>query len=213
MTFLLFLLPDGTITGDISGTNGIYQNLLPHDAIGQVKGSAHAPSPRYQVLPKPVHGADGGAFDGAFGGSFGRPFGDHDTECVAEYCEWAAPMATDHVTGQKVEPKVFFANERTFIKWLEMAVTLSSIAIAILAFSSSSSQSQYYAMMLLPISLLFIAYALWTFLWRSERIRTRDVNRWDDPAGPVILTLILISALTVQFFLKLSEIMNARENA
>lgn len=33
----------------------------------------------------------------------------------------------------KVEPKVFFANERTFLAWLNMAVTLSSIAIAILA--------------------------------------------------------------------------------
>lgn len=33
----------------------------------------------------------------------------------------------------KVEPKVFFANERTFLAWLNMAVTLSSISIAILA--------------------------------------------------------------------------------
>ena len=33
----------------------------------------------------------------------------------------------------KVEPKVFFANERTFLAWLNMAVTLASIAVAILA--------------------------------------------------------------------------------
>ena len=33
----------------------------------------------------------------------------------------------------KVEPKVFFANERTFLAWLNMSVTLSSIAVAILA--------------------------------------------------------------------------------
>lgn len=33
----------------------------------------------------------------------------------------------------KVEPKVFFANERTFLAWLHMAVTLASISIAIVA--------------------------------------------------------------------------------
>lgn len=33
----------------------------------------------------------------------------------------------------KVEPKVFFANERTFLAWLQMAVTLASISVAIIA--------------------------------------------------------------------------------
>jgi hypothetical protein len=33
----------------------------------------------------------------------------------------------------KIEPKVFFANERTFLAWLHMAVTLASISIAIIA--------------------------------------------------------------------------------
>ena len=36
----------------------------------------------------------------------------------------------------QMEPKVFFANERTFISWLSMAVNLSSISIGVLAFSS-----------------------------------------------------------------------------
>jgi hypothetical protein len=33
----------------------------------------------------------------------------------------------------KVEPKVFFANERTFLSWLHMSVTLASISVAIVA--------------------------------------------------------------------------------
>jgi hypothetical protein len=33
----------------------------------------------------------------------------------------------------QVEPKVFFANERTFLAWLNMSVTLASISVAILA--------------------------------------------------------------------------------
>ncbi len=33
----------------------------------------------------------------------------------------------------KVEPKVFFANERTFLAWLHMSLTLASIAVGILS--------------------------------------------------------------------------------
>lgn len=33
----------------------------------------------------------------------------------------------------KVEPKVFFANERTFLSWLHMSLTLASISVAIVA--------------------------------------------------------------------------------
>jgi uncharacterized membrane protein YidH (DUF202 family) len=33
----------------------------------------------------------------------------------------------------KIEPKVFFANERTFLAWLHMSVTLAAIALGILA--------------------------------------------------------------------------------
>ena len=40
-----------------------------------------------------------------------------------------------------MEPKVFFANERTFISWLSMAVNLSSISIGVLAFTSRNCES------------------------------------------------------------------------
>jgi hypothetical protein len=36
----------------------------------------------------------------------------------------------------KLEPKTFFANERTFLAWLHMAITLGSIAAALLGFSA-----------------------------------------------------------------------------
>ena len=39
---------------------------------------------------------------------------------------------------QKVEPKVFFANERTFLHWLHNGVTLYTIAAGILAFAADS---------------------------------------------------------------------------
>lgn len=60
-------------------------------------------------------------------------------------------------------------------------------------------------MLMMPVALMFVCYALWTYLWRSNKIKTRDVNRWDDPYGPVILTSSLILALVIQFILTVSD--------
>ena len=43
---------------------------------------------------------------------------------------------------QRLEPKTFLASERTFMSWLHMAVTLASIAAAMLAFASTSHKSK-----------------------------------------------------------------------
>lgn len=40
----------------------------------------------------------------------------------------------------KIEPKTFFANERTFLSWLHMAVTIGSIGAALLGFSGAASE-------------------------------------------------------------------------
>jgi uncharacterized membrane protein YidH (DUF202 family) len=39
-----------------------------------------------------------------------------------------------------MEPKLFFANERTFIKWMQMAVVLSSISVGVIAFANDESK-------------------------------------------------------------------------
>jgi uncharacterized membrane protein YidH (DUF202 family) len=43
----------------------------------------------------------------------------------------------------RIEPKTFFANERTFLSWLHMSVTLGSIAAALLGFSNGKGEVCY----------------------------------------------------------------------
>ena len=170
------------------GANQHYQHLLPHDKQGNVKPKVSK--------PKTVSSSEY-AIDIEYTTS--------TAHCCDEItcCEWAQPLETDQtIRGQKVEPKLHFANERTFIKWLHMAVILSSISIGVLAFSGKDGLAQYYAVMMLPLSLLFVVYALATFLWRSNMMKTRETARWDDPFGPILLTILLIFALTIQFFMK-----------
>lgn len=176
---------------DVSiGANQHYSHLLPHDKAGKVKPKVtkvrHAVEDGSVAIDMPASSVDN-CFE--------------DMQCL----EWASPVENEESTrGQKVEPKLYFANERTFIKWLHMAVILSSISIGVLAFSNSSGLAQYYAVMMLPLSLVFVIYALVTFLWRSNMMKNRDTARWDDPMGPVLLTIMLILALTVQFLMKVT---------
>lgn len=106
---------------------------------------------------------------------------------------------------QKIEPKVFLANERTFLHWLHHGVILATIASGVLAFSESSGSrvGEWYALALLPISLGFCIYALHTYLWRSDRIKTRVPGRWDDPFGPMMLGAALVVVLMSNFIMKL----------
>ena len=109
---------------------------------------------------------------------------------------------------QKIEPKVFFANERTYLHWLHHGVILSTIASGILAFSQESGQGwgEFYALLLLPLSLGFCIYALNTFLWRADRIKTRIPGRWDDSFGPMFLGSCLVAVLSMNFVVKLVTI-------
>jgi uncharacterized membrane protein YidH (DUF202 family) len=109
---------------------------------------------------------------------------------------------------QKIEPKIFFANERTYLHWLHHGVILSTIASGILAFSAESGETwgEFYALLLLPLALAFCIYALNTYLWRADRIKTRIPGRWDDPYGPIYLGSVLVVVLVANFVIKLIAI-------
>ena len=116
---------------------------------------------------------------------------------------------------QKIEPKVFFANERTYLHWLHHGVILSTIASGILAFSDESGErwGEIYALFLLVLSLGFCVYALHVYLWRAAQIRNRIPGRWDDPWGPMVLGALLVLILAVNFSTKLFEIAKMSESS
>ena len=86
---------------------------------------------------------------------------------------------------------LFAANERTFLAWMHMAITMGGITTALASFSVESENeathkpgsgpvtrrtTQAIVMMLLPISIGMIAYALFTFYWRSRCMERKQVS-------------------------------------
>jgi len=142
-------------------------------------------------------------------------YGDEENEsCLHWLFPFCSPYNNMSIVAptsvQKIEPKIFFANERTFLHWLHTGITLYTISSGILVFSAEddASWAHWYAMALLPIALGFCMYALHIFLWRADRIKTRIPGRWDDPRGPFLLGGLLVIVLSVNFVTKLTQIWN-----
>jgi len=107
----------------------------------------------------------------------------------------------------KVEPKVFFANERTFLAWLHTSVLLAGASIAIMAFAQTNAVSQLYGIILLPVSIAFISYAMIQYARRSSMIRRRAPGPYEDIAGPTVLGIVLMLSIIAQFSIKLYSVM------
>ena len=205
------------------GANEVYNHLLPfgtskNDMQDTAVGRTH------QSLAASRGLLSGNGGENAGGTYYGTDEGYMDEERTGgggeevTCCSWAFPFCSRNNTYmepimaptsiQKIEPKVFFANERTYLHWLHHGVILSSIASSILAFSEKSGETwgEWYALAMLPIALGFCLYALNTFLWRADQIKARIPARWDDPIGPMVLGATVVLILFINFCTKLIEI-------
>jgi uncharacterized membrane protein YidH (DUF202 family) len=103
----------------------------------------------------------------------------------------------------RVEPKVFFANERTFLSWLNFTVILGGLAVGLLNFGDSVGRIS--AGLFTLVAMTAMIYALITFHWRAKSIRVRGQGGFDDRIGPTVLALALLAAVIVNFVLRVVE--------
>jgi uncharacterized membrane protein YidH (DUF202 family) len=101
----------------------------------------------------------------------------------------------------KVEPKTFFANERTFIQWVGMAVLLFTMGIGLVGLGSANVGAMKAGVSLVVLAIIFMIYALALFLRRSKSIRMQSVGPYDDSKGPVILVSVLITVIVINMIL------------
>ncbi|PVU99443.1 hypothetical protein BB560_005498 [Smittium megazygosporum] len=94
-------------------------------------------------------------------------------------------VAVDIPDGQKrtaipvrVEPKVFFANERTFLSWLNFSILLGTISLGLVNFGDSTIRVAGIAFSV--FSLLVMLYSLYLYQTRATMILNRD-------PGPYVL--------------------------
>eukprot|EP00210_Caulerpa_lentillifera_P006443 g6155.t1 len=147
----------------------------------------------------------------------------------------------------RIEPKTFFANERTFLSWLTVAVMVMFLGLSLLDFSSAqpglglfgstshcrqdSSTNQILktngtslileksenekegvqcnvarisGALIAPMALVLMIYALVMYRKRTIQILRRETVRYDDPHGPVILTVLLVIVLFLAYIISIA---------
>ncbi|OAD05346.1 hypothetical protein MUCCIDRAFT_125082, partial [Mucor lusitanicus CBS 277.49] len=101
----------------------------------------------------------------------------------------------------KTEPKTFFANERTFISWLQFCALLLTVALNLL--NTGDHISRVIGAVFIIIASLLSLYALARFQIRSWQLRTnKQIVRYDDVWGPTVLCILIVTALIVNFYLR-----------
>jgi len=100
----------------------------------------------------------------------------------------------------RMEPKTFFANERTFTSWLSASMLLLSVGIALTEFESARGGGQGGGNLIICSAMLIMFYGLGTFVVRIRKIKRKDPLGYDDQYGPVFLVLVLGTAITFYLF-------------
>ena len=117
-----------------------------------------------------------------------------------------------------VDPKVLLANERTYLAWTKMSVTLGYVGLGLLAAGSDKAAREaqrpdvvapfnsawYVGCVLLPVATVYILYAGWAWGMRDRKIRRNDYTDLTNETIPLILggvlALSLAAVLMVDLF-------------
>ena len=105
----------------------------------------------------------------------------------------------------RVEPKVWLANQRTFIKWQHISVLLASLSLGLYnAAGVSNSTARALAVVYTLIAAFAGIWGWWMYQVRSQMIQQRSGKDFDAVFGPILICIGLIIALMINFVMKVS---------
>lgn len=107
---------------------------------------------------------------------------------------------TKVVIPVRVEPKAFFANERTFLSWVQFAIFLGGIGTAMVGLGDM--HAYICGCMLIVVAGVFAIYSLYLFHYRASKIRVKDPGPYDAVIGPSVLVGIFILVMAMSFVFK-----------
>jgi len=109
----------------------------------------------------------------------------------------------------RVEPKVYFANERTFLKWQSFAILISAIATALLNFVPADDiVGIISAGAFTAAALTAIAYSALLYVWRAIKLQKGEASSvYYDKYGPTVLCGVLLAATILNVALRLPDIL------
>ena len=103
----------------------------------------------------------------------------------------------------KVEPKVWLANQRTFIKWQHISVLLATLSLGLYnAAGTDNSVARGLAVVYTIIAVFAGGWGWWVYEVRSQMIKDRSGKDFDNVVGPIVVCVGLVVALLLNFGFK-----------
>ncbi|KAG8352988.1 Vacuolar transporter chaperone 4 [Fusarium venenatum] len=119
---------------------------------------------------------------------------------VIQNKRFKAPPGKKIYVPVRVEPKVYFAAERTFLGWLEFSIYIGTIAVTLLNFGSHPTRAHFWvAGVFTLLAIMSLCYSVLTYLYRSQGIRSRKVVKFYDRWGPSVLCGALFIGVALNF--------------
>ncbi|KAH3674359.1 hypothetical protein WICPIJ_009576 [Wickerhamomyces pijperi] len=114
--------------------------------------------------------------------------------------KFQAPPGKRICVPVRVEPKVYFATERTFLSWLSIALVLSGTTTALLTYGDRVSLAAAVGFFITTVAT--VIYATTMYLWRVINIRNKVVATYDDQYGPTFICVLLAASTLVTFLFR-----------
>lgn len=114
--------------------------------------------------------------------------------------QFKAPPGKKISVPVRVEPKVYFATERTFLSWLSMSLIFGATAHALMNYGDITSLIT--AACFYVTAILTITYSAGVYVWRVISIRNKRAVRYDDQLGPRLICGALSISIFVSFLFR-----------
>lgn len=103
----------------------------------------------------------------------------------------------------RIEPKVYFAAERTFLSWLSIGMILGATATTLLNYGDRSSLVA--AVGFFITALFTLSYSIYKYVARTLAIREKKITQYADKFGPNMICLFIAAATFSTFLFKFTE--------
>ncbi|KAI1335656.1 SPX-domain-containing protein [Xylariaceae sp. FL0016] len=114
--------------------------------------------------------------------------------------KFKAPKGKKIYVPVRVEPKVFFAAERTFLGWLEFSIYVGTVAVTLLNFGTTPNTVSFVVSGVFTLlAILALCYSVGIYLYRSRAIRERRAIKYYDKFGPSVLCVALFAGVALNF--------------
>ncbi|KAI8061126.1 VTC domain-containing protein [Gongronella butleri] len=106
------------------------------------------------------------------------------------------------ITPLRVEPKVFFANERTYFAWMSFGTLMATFSVAL--FNAGDAVGKISGVVYTLVAVSTLIYGAGLYYRRRDLIRQRAPGPYDETTGPTVICMALLFAVGLNLYLKLT---------